>query len=97
MRFLISDSPQLCMSVASHANPTNIQINTWIKTCAQVWSVYLIQRVKIYGQMSCDNFWACFVDFITFWTMQLDIHFLKSVPDHPKQLMGRVNWRKRMR
>ena len=47
--------------------------------------------MKIYSQMSYDKFWACSVDFITFWTIQLDIHFLKSLPDHPKQLMGLVN------
>jgi len=41
--------------------------------------------------MSYDKLLACFVDCITFWTMQFNIHVLEYLPDHPRQLMGLVN------
>ena len=88
--------------VKPHTTPTNIQMNTvmyldW-KLCSRLIR-YLIQRVnkrKIkvkYPMMNIS------LDLLTLWLIGLynPSPQVSTVPDHPRQLMGLVNWRKRTR
>lgn len=96
----------ILMCVACKATtPTNIQMNTvmyldW-KLCSRLidWSGYLIQRVNKRKIKVKSPMMNISLDLLNLWLTGLynSSPQVSTVPDHPRQLMGLVNWRKRTR